>query len=167
MSKQAFVRCAYHEYAPAVATCSVCGVEICERCNKAARDEPAVCFECQAVREARRKRLMSYAAVVTLAGAALLLGPLGLGLFGSASAPPTASPEDMLADECIAVLDDIGLMLEAGDLPPTDLSCPEGAEPYRVVREGELITVEDPNAPMHGYRRMYVTNEDPNPVLED
>lgn len=167
MSNQAFVRCAYHEYDRAVAQCSACGVDICLKCNKAPQGEPALCFECNAEREAKRKRLISVAALGILGGAALLFGPLGLGLFGSDQNTPVATPEEIRADECIAVLDDIGLMLEAGQLPPAELSCPKGAEPYRVIREDDLVTVEDPNADMHGYSRMYVTNKDPNPVLVD
>lgn len=155
--------CVNHEYEEAVFKCSSCGVDICARCNIAADGKPAMCADCQEERMAKRKRWRIPQLILIVAGFWLLLGPFGLQVIGNKEKPDTTSI-DYVANECIDVLDDIGLMLADGNLPPDSLRCANQFESFVVEQNGDEIRVSHPDPESLGYLQMYVTNKDPAPV---
>lgn len=156
--------CVNHEYDEAVYQCTRCGVHLCARCNAAEGEKPALCVECSEQLRSRRRRIMRILSLVLLCSGALLLNHYGLDRLGLGGRADTDEAQYRI-DDCIATFEDIGDRLQLGQLPTDDMICPPGAEPYRIERDGDLITVHHPDPAYLGYNEVYVTNKDPNPIM--
>ena len=104
---------------------------------------------------------------------AALLVPLYLGLlvysnpgiFEFDSAERVRREAAQALENCVYIFQEIGMYLEEGRSPPPNLRCEEVSTVNIFTRDGDEVRVSHPNPQYHGYRQIYVTNQDHEPVL--
>lgn len=67
--------------------------------------------------------------------------------------------------ECLAMLQEIGQTLAAGELPAAGISCPNSLQPLLVRETADDIIVRVPQPELYGYADILVSRQDPNPRL--
>ena len=80
-------------------------------------------------------------------------------LFEDAETAATRQAVQALED-CRLVFEEIGYVLEDGELPDDTLRCAETNMPNIVSRSGDTIRVSHPNPEAYGLSDIYVTNDD-------
>jgi hypothetical protein len=68
-------------------------------------------------------------------------------------------------EDCRLVFEEIGYLLEDGELPDASMTCSGTNTPNIVRRQGEIVSVYHPNPTLHGLTEMYVTSEDHEVIL--
>ena len=82
----------------------------------------------------------------------------------SAAAQAQIQRVSMMA-QCLAMLQEIGQTLVAGERPAVDARCPNSAQPLQVRDTEDDIIVRVPQPEMYGYADILVSRQDPNPRL--
>lgn len=62
-------------------------------------------------------------------------------------------------EECRLVFEEIGYLLDRGELPDSSYSCAEANAPNIMSREGDLVRISHPNLEIYGLSEIYVTSE--------
>lgn len=67
--------------------------------------------------------------------------------------------------ECLAMLQEIGQTLAAGERPQAGVSCPNALQPLVIRETADDIIVRVPQPELYGYADILVSRQDPNPRL--
>ena len=90
--------------------------------------------------------------------------------FGAAAAlsPQEVAAEERLLDQinsCVQVFWEIAEVLKNGEEPGESLRCPEQSLPYIIARQDNDIVVRHPSPQLLGYTDIFVTRNNPVPIL--
>lgn len=66
---------------------------------------------------------------------------------------------------CMLVFQEIGEVLESGEMPDPALGCEQADEPNLISREGDIIRISHPQPGVYGYSEIFVTSDNPEPTL--
>lgn len=67
-------------------------------------------------------------------------------------------------ENCLYKFQDIGVLLEEGEIPAPSMRCEESNVPNIITRNGDEVRVSHPNPGFHGFSELYVTNFDHEPT---
>lgn len=95
-------------------------------------------------------------------------GPLGSGPDPNAQLSAEAQAQIQRITrmaECLAMLQEIGQTLAAGERPAAGVTCPNSLQPLVVRETADDIIVRVPQPELYGYADILVSRQDPNPRL--
>ena len=124
----------------------------------------------EAVLPLNTSKVLQWIRGIALAG---VFGGVGVPLYFYAH-PDTVLPPSPTRDrevaasrfmECLQVFRQLGEMMEAGENPDMGLQCASPAGPNILRRDGNYWRVSHPNPQLLGIRGLYVTSENPEPVV--
>jgi hypothetical protein len=68
-------------------------------------------------------------------------------------------------EDCVYLFQEIGEILEEGDMPDPSLRCDESNVPNIITRDGDTVRIAHPNPVVHGYSEIFVTSVSHEPTL--
>lgn len=69
--------------------------------------------------------------------------------------------------QCLLVFRQIGVMLSAGQTPDPALHCAQPDAPNIISRSGDVVRVSHPDPQLYGWRALYVSSDNPDPVFQE
>ena len=70
-------------------------------------------------------------------------------------------------ESCWYTFQEIGMILEEGQMPDPSLRCEESNTPNIVTRDGDTIRISHPDPGFHGFSEIFVTNNSHEPTFVD
>ncbi|MBL4573904.1 MAG: hypothetical protein JKY86_12645 [Gammaproteobacteria bacterium] len=183
------MKCAIHPSVETEVACSQCNTPLCEDCNVGSSEANAICSRCSALTAAtdfeadqlsrekvleeklkakEKKSSSSRHAQIALIIVALIIVPIQLLSLSSNTIPePAINRNDPIevTEECILNLLIIADLLQEGEVPATDFTCPASNDPYIITYTDNDVIVEDPHPELHGYSQMSVSKNNPFPEI--
>lgn len=148
---------------------------VADRADKLAKPAAPALIETSQARDSTASPAKAAAVFkrIKLAFLVLLLGSVGVPLYFYGNPrivlpeSPTRERENAVITllQCLLVFRQIGEQMQAGLEPDISLQCASPSGPNVLRRDDGEIRVSHPNPQLYGYRAIYVTNVNPEPVL--